>query len=242
MRKIIIFLLTLSSLTFVSCSKDEDTTQNQTTNQNNNTTTYTVRVNTNDASMGIVTVSPNTGSYTAGTQVTITAVPNDGYKFVRWDDDTAGTTNPYTFTVSTDVAFTAFFSTTSQPYSPADDFVGDYALDGTLTINLPDALGGTQTRPIENIEISIIRNGDNGDVTIIMGDESYDGYVNNSGLHIDPIIVNYPLGQYNIALTATIPTINKPVNGVTTCQATIMASVYGITITGNADVTATKIE
>lgn len=242
MRKIIIFLLALSSLTFVSCSKDDDTTQNQTTNQNNNTTTYTVRVNTNDASMGIVTVSPNTGSYTAGTQVTITAVPNDGHEFVRWDDNTANTTNPYTFTVTADAAYTAFFKSTSQPYSPADDFVGNYTLNGTITINLPDIVGGTQERPIENMEISVIRNGDNSDVTIIMGEQSFDGYVNNSGLHIDPIVVNYPIGTASMALTVAIPTIEKPVNGVTSCHATITAS-YGVyTISGFADVTATKME
>lgn len=128
-----------------------------------------------------------------------------------------------------------------DPPNPADDFVGDYMLNGTLTINLPEMIGGTQTQPINDIEISIERNGNTGDVKILMGSESYDGYVNNSGLHVDPIVINYPMGQSSLALTVTIPTISKPVNGETTCQASIMTTVSGITITGLADVVATKI-
>lgn len=235
MKRFIIGLLAFSVLTLVSCNKDEENNSNQTA------TSYTVTVNTSDATMGSVDISPNATSYTAGTQVTIIANANQGYRFVRWEGGNAGTANPYTFSVNSNATYTALFEAYNPP-SPADDFVGDYLLNGTLTLSLPDMLGGTQTQDITDVPISIERNGDNGDVKIIMGDAEHDGYVNNSGLHIDPVVINYTLGQFTVALTVTIPTISKPVNGSTSCTAAITASAYGLTITGTADVEATKVD
>ena len=133
-----------------------------------------------------------------------------------------------------------------NPPSPADDFVGDYLLNGTLTLNIPTELasflGDNQSQDITDREVSVERVGDNGDVSITMDGNSYEGYVNNSGLHIDPIIINYPLGQTSLTATLTIPVISKPVDGSTSCQATLIATVYGIAITGTADIVATRIE
>ena len=67
-------------------------------------TYYTVTVNVNDATMGTVTGG---GSYAEGSTCTITANANEGYRFVKWDDDV--TTNPRTFTVTANVTFTAIF-------------------------------------------------------------------------------------------------------------------------------------
>ena len=67
-------------------------------------TYYTVTVNVNDATMGTVTGG---GSYAEGSTCTITANANEGYRFVKWDDDV--TTNPRTFTVMANVTFTAIF-------------------------------------------------------------------------------------------------------------------------------------
>ncbi len=47
------------------------------------------------------------GTYTHGATVTLAAVANAGYKFVRWSD--GATDNPYTFTATEDATFTAIF-------------------------------------------------------------------------------------------------------------------------------------
>lgn len=66
--------------------------------------TYSLTVNVADALMGSAT---GTGMYADGTNVTITATPNSGYLFLRWDD--GSTTNPRTVTIRQDSTFTAFF-------------------------------------------------------------------------------------------------------------------------------------
>ena len=55
------------------------------------------------------------GSYNAGTQVTLTAVPNEGFRFVAWMDGTTevSTANPYRFTVTDDVTLSAIFAVDS---------------------------------------------------------------------------------------------------------------------------------
>ena len=69
---------------------------------------YTVSVNA-DASMGSVL---GAGTYTSGTQVTLTAMPNDGYRFVAWMDGNTevSTANPYTFTITANVTLSAIFA------------------------------------------------------------------------------------------------------------------------------------
>ncbi len=66
-------------------------------------TTYTVRVEA-DATMGSVT---GAGEYENGFIVTLTATPNEGYKFIGWSDGNAD--NPRTIIVQSDTTFTALF-------------------------------------------------------------------------------------------------------------------------------------
>ena len=58
------------------------------------------------------TTNPAPGSYTydTGTQVTLTATPNSGYKFSRWSGAVTGTTNPITITMDADKSITANFT------------------------------------------------------------------------------------------------------------------------------------
>jgi hypothetical protein len=65
--------------------------------------TYNVTV-TCDPIHGSVTGS---GTYNYGDVVTLTAIPNEGYRFVRWSNDVVD--NPYTFVISEDVTLTAEF-------------------------------------------------------------------------------------------------------------------------------------
>ncbi len=60
------------------------------------------------------TTNPAPGNYTydTGTQVAVTAVPNDGYQFSHWSGDASGTTNPITITMDADKSITANFHPT----------------------------------------------------------------------------------------------------------------------------------
>lgn len=92
---------------FASCSNEENNGDNPDT-----PVTYTVTVNCNDATLGTVSVSPLQSSYNAGDQVTITATAASNADFVNWNGSI--TDNPYTFTVSENVTFTANFQAKPQ--------------------------------------------------------------------------------------------------------------------------------
>ena len=69
--------------------------------QSTNDRTVTVEY---DAAQGQVT---GAGTYLVGDTVTLTAIPNDGYRFVRWSNDVED--NPYTFVISDNVTISAEF-------------------------------------------------------------------------------------------------------------------------------------
>ncbi len=75
---------------------------------------YFVKVNT--AANGTVTGGTLFGeAYPSGATVTLTAIPNSGYSFTRWDyvtggSGTASTSNPYSFTVTGDVTLVPVFT------------------------------------------------------------------------------------------------------------------------------------
>lgn len=65
---------------------------------------FTIVVNANDDTMGVVTGS---GTYHENEEITISAAPNNGYTFVQWSD--GNTENPRTVTVSGDASYMAIF-------------------------------------------------------------------------------------------------------------------------------------
>ena len=76
---------------------------------------YTIEGVSYDTSMGIVTGS---GTYSYNEVATLTAVPNEGYHFVRWDD--YNTDNPRQYVVNGDRTFTAFFAEDSVGIGDVD--------------------------------------------------------------------------------------------------------------------------
>ena len=72
--------------------------------QNEQTTIYNIAVQTADANMGDVS---GDGGFTCDTEVTLTATPNDGYRFLSWNDGNED--NPRTITVAGDSTFVASF-------------------------------------------------------------------------------------------------------------------------------------
>lgn len=85
---------------------------------------YTVTTTSANPDMGGVSGS---GSYPAGSTVTVVAQPNYGYRFTQWQD--GETTNPRTFVINSDMSFTASFA--------ADNF--------TVTVTTNDPAMGSVT-------------------------------------------------------------------------------------------------
>ena len=65
---------------------------------------YKITTTVNDNAMGSVTES---GEYTYGSEITLTATANDGYRFTQWSD--GNTENPRTITVTENKTYTAEF-------------------------------------------------------------------------------------------------------------------------------------
>lgn len=55
------------------------------------------------------TVTPNTGVYSDGTKLTLTAEPSSGYSFDYWSGDVTGDTNPATVVMDSDISVIAHF-------------------------------------------------------------------------------------------------------------------------------------
>lgn len=77
---------------------------------------YTVTVVSADPAMGSVSGG---GQAMNGGSVTIHAIPNEGYRFLNWQD--GNTENPRTVTVNSDITYTAYFGSTTQGIFNVDD-------------------------------------------------------------------------------------------------------------------------
>jgi uncharacterized repeat protein (TIGR02543 family) len=71
---------------------------------------YTITVTASPSYAGIVTLNPNISTFGAGSQVTLTATPNNGYEFVNWTGAASGTTNPVVVTADKNQTITANFT------------------------------------------------------------------------------------------------------------------------------------
>lgn len=61
---------------------------------------------------GTTDPAPETYSYDCGTEVTIKAIPESGYRFSEWSGDVSGTDNPITITMDSDKSIKANFTQT----------------------------------------------------------------------------------------------------------------------------------
>ncbi|MBR6844009.1 MAG: leucine-rich repeat domain-containing protein, partial [Bacteroidales bacterium] len=75
--------------------------------------TYTVTATSSDPTMGVATVNGgSTATVTEGEMVTLVATANDGYRFVRWSDDSTDSTR--TVVVTGDMVYIAYFESVSS--------------------------------------------------------------------------------------------------------------------------------
>lgn len=71
----------------------------------NNTYVFVLTVNGD----GRVSRSPFQNDYPQGDEVTLTAIPDEGWEFYRWEGDVEGTENPITVTMESDIDIVAVF-------------------------------------------------------------------------------------------------------------------------------------
>jgi len=129
-------------------------------------------------------------------------------------------------------------SAQQEQVNPATEFVGKYIVSTEAHLQIP--IVGNIDLPWQDMDATIALKGNNGDVTVSMAGQTTTGYVNDSGLHIDPIIVNQQIMSMQLDVTVTFPVIHKPVNGTTSWTATLSASSSYGSVTGTADMTAVK--
>lgn len=214
MKKFFVIMVAFATLAFVSCKKE-----------------YTVTVSSNNNAYGTVTGG---GTYEKGSTATIAAIPADGCRFVSWQDNT--TTNPFSFEVTGNVTYVATFV---QESSLADAFVGEYTVTADATFNNIPVIG-TYSTELPPMDATIEKAGSGNDVFITMSGQTVNGYVNSQGLHIDPIVTNQNIMNYDVAITVTFPIISAPVNGEMSWVSTLSANVAGVGVTGTADMTAIR--
>ncbi len=70
---------------------------------------YTFTANVSPKDTGTVTIDPPTGPYYDGSDVTVTAVPEEGYAFDHWEAGLSGNENPATVTVTKNTFVVAVF-------------------------------------------------------------------------------------------------------------------------------------
>lgn len=121
----------------------------------------------------------------------------------------------------------------------ADKFVGEYDVTAEATLhNIP--MMGDYSQTLDNLTCTIAKDGEEGDVILTMADRSTTGYVDKKGLHVESMVITETLMGANVDITVTFPVISEPVNGTIHWVSPISASVMGVSISGEADVTAIK--
>lgn len=132
------------------------------------TTYYTVSAIASPVGAGTLV---GTGPYPAGTTVTLAAIPNTGYSFVKWSDEV--TDNPRTFTLTGNVTLMAIFSGVGMDESegrvialypnPASESIHITGLEANSEVQIYNNLGMlvkvVKVGADEEISISDLSNG-----------------------------------------------------------------------------------
>lgn len=105
------------------------------------TVTVTVSIDVEPAGAGIITLEPPGGSYPAGTEVTLTAIPSKGYEFVEYSGDISEQSLVTTITIESSISIQATFE-----WSPAMGNPGNLLVTGFQGDNVTeyDRFDGTR--------------------------------------------------------------------------------------------------
>ena len=106
MKKLPLFI---SLLLLFTCAKEDS--QDPGTTPSSITPRYTLTASAGEGG----SVSPTTGSFNSGAQVSVTATPNSGYQFTSWSN--GSTANPVTVTLNSNTSITANFEVLINSYT-----------------------------------------------------------------------------------------------------------------------------
>ena len=126
MKKLyLVSILTLIAFVFIySCStEEEDTTPPPSVVATPEPTQYTLTVSAGEGG----SVSTEGGTYDEGTEITITATPDDGYEFVRWSD--GQTDQSINYTLNNNTSLTAVFERLFYSLSTNEILIDDPEFD-----------------------------------------------------------------------------------------------------------------
>ena len=102
MRKIVLALMTLTSLVFFNCSTED----------NDDDKTFTLTVEPSEGGNVIIEKK----IVAAGEEVVLEAIPDEGYKFIEWSN--GSTDNPLTLTINGDINIMAHFEVDGEISNP----------------------------------------------------------------------------------------------------------------------------
>ncbi len=95
---------------------------------------YTIVPSVTPNGSGSVTKSPDKTSYTYEESVTLTAVPNEGYTFVKWENGLNGTAETKSYTVTQSIQPRAVFEKKTYTLTVNDDGHGTVSPSGDVTL------------------------------------------------------------------------------------------------------------
>lgn len=121
----ILLSLIIATLVIIACTKKDSPPDPPPT-----PTTYTLTTSSNPTNGG--TISPASGTFNKGQTVTLTAIPSTNYEFKNWSGGAAGTTNPVTVTMSSNLAVTAVFEELPVIYENGEGVIG--STGGIVTV------------------------------------------------------------------------------------------------------------
>lgn len=107
--------------------------------------TYSLTTSLNPTDGGSIARSPNQTSFSPGTQVTLTAVPNSGFTFSSWSGDASGSSNTVTVTMDRNRSITANFTATLCTYSISPSSASYSAAGGQGSFQVTTGAGCTWT-------------------------------------------------------------------------------------------------
>jgi uncharacterized repeat protein (TIGR02543 family) len=106
---------------------------------------YTLNTSVLPANGGTIGVNPSTGPYLSGTNVTLTANANAGYRFVNWTGDLTGTTSPATLVMNANRAVTANFAINTYTITPTAGQNGTISPATPQTVEYGDTVSFTMS-------------------------------------------------------------------------------------------------
>ena len=105
------YLFFLLNLIIFSCSKGDSDSLTQ--DESTTLATYDVSISSTEGG----SVNTQSGTFNAGTVLTITATPNDGYEFIGWTGSNESSME-ITITVNSNIELTANFQLIPKPIIP----------------------------------------------------------------------------------------------------------------------------